>query len=315
MWWRADAQDLGRAEDRLSFLYVERAHLDRDQNAVTIEQRDEVIHVPAAMLAALLIGPGTTTTHAAITLLADSGTSVCWVGEQGVRLYAHGLGPARHSGLLIRQAWLVSHPQRRLNVARAMYARRFPGEDVSRLTMQQLRGREGARVRACYREHSRRTGVRWEGRRYVAGQPFAVGDDVNRALSAANSCLYGVCHAVIVGLGASPGLGFVHNGGALAFVHDVADLYKTATTIPVAFQAVVDGRAGESTVRRTMRDTIRSMDLVHTITRDVRKLLQADTEPTDDVDTPTLWDEREGTVAGGHNYADGEAGDTWSSSS
>jgi len=43
-----------------------------------------------------------------------------------------------------------------------MYALRFPGEDVSGLTMQQLRGREGARVRACYRDHARVYGVNAE---------------------------------------------------------------------------------------------------------------------------------------------------------
>jgi CRISPR-associated protein Cas1 len=311
VWWHADAQDLGRAEDRLSFFYVERAHVDREQNAVTVKRGAETVHVPAAMLSVLLFGPGTTVTHAAITLLADSGTSVCWVGEHGVRLYAHGLGPARHSRLLVRQAWLVSHPRRRLEVARAMYAQRFPGEDVARLTMQQLRGREGARIRACYREQARLTGVKWEGRHYVPGQPFAAGDDVNRALSAANSCLYGVSHAVVVSLGASPGLGFIHTGGALAFVHDVADLYKSVTAIPVAFEAAAHFTTGESLVRRAMRDKIRDMDLVQTIARDVRALLDADSDTTEDNEAPKLWDEGQGQVAGGRNYAMNDD-DAWS---
>ncbi len=36
-------------------------------------------------------------------------------------------------------------------VARKMYQSRFPDEDVSTMTMQQLRGREGTRVRESHR--------------------------------------------------------------------------------------------------------------------------------------------------------------------
>jgi CRISPR-associated protein Cas1 len=115
-----------------------------------------------------------------------------------------------------------------------MYAMRFPGEDISKLTMQQLRGREGARVRRLYREHSDRTGVVWTRRDYDTTD-FAAGTAVNQALSAANTSLYGVVHSVIVALGCAPGLGFVHTGHVLSFVFDVADLYKADITIPIAF--------------------------------------------------------------------------------
>ena len=59
------------------------------------------------------------------------------------------------------------------------------------------------------------------------------GDPINRALSAANACLYGVCHAGILSAGYSAALGFVHTGKMLSFVYDIADLYKTEMTIPV----------------------------------------------------------------------------------
>ncbi|GHJ97888.1 hypothetical protein SNE510_74070 [Streptomyces sp. NE5-10] len=75
----------------------------------------------------------------------------------------------------------------RLQIARRMYAKRFPGEDVSQLTMQQLCGGEGVRVRRLYAEHSQRTGVPWTRREYRPGDVFAAGDDINRLLSAANA--------------------------------------------------------------------------------------------------------------------------------
>lgn len=299
----ATATELGRVSDRLSFLYVEHAVIDRDANAVTIWQADGVASVPAAMLAALLLGPGSKVTHAAVALLAGSGCSVLWTGEQGVRFYAGAVAASTTSGLLQRQAGLVSNQRSRLAVARAMYEMRFPGEDLAKLTMQQLRGREGARVRACYRLWSGKTGVRWLGRNYTVGAWNAT-DPVNRCLSAANSALYGIVHAAILHLGCSPGLGFVHTGHQLSFVYDVADLYKAEVTIPVAFQiAAVGGGDFGGRARRAVRDAIVEARLLGRIVADVKQLLGAtgDGEDLAVAVVPDLWDGG-GTVPGGVGY-------------
>ncbi|MEJ7689327.1 MAG: CRISPR-associated endonuclease Cas1 [Nocardioidaceae bacterium] len=60
-------------------------------------------------------------------------------------------------------------------------------------------------------------------------------DTVNEALNYANTALYGVVQGIIGALGMSPGLGIVHEGNPRAFVLDIADLYKTDVTIPLAF--------------------------------------------------------------------------------
>ncbi|MGJ6968821.1 type I-E CRISPR-associated endonuclease Cas1e [Streptosporangium sp. G11] len=303
IWWKAHPHDLHRIADRVSSVYVERSHIDRDENAVVIINKRDTVRVPAAMVAVMLIGPGTRVTHGAIRLLGDSGTAVCWVGEQGVRMYACGLGPSRGSGLLHRQAWLVTRPKERLGVARAMYGMRFPGEDVSAMTMQQLRGREGARVRKQYQLHSRRTGVAWTGRDYRPGDAFAAGDDLNRLLSAANAALYGICHAVIVGLGASPGLGFVHTGAATSFVMDIADLYKAEYTIPLAFDLAAKSLTEERDARLGLRDRIAEDKLLGRIVGDIKTLLSPDGVEIPDIEVNELWDEKLGSVAGGVNWA------------
>lgn len=303
MWWLADPQDLHRIGDRVSSVYVERCHIDRDDNAVVLVNRERTVRVPAAMVATMLIGPGARITTAAVRLLADSGTALCWVGERGVRLYAAGIGPSRGSQLLLRQAYLVTRTKERLAVARHMYAMRFPGEDVSTLTMQQLRGREGARVKKIYRAHSARTGVPWDGRLYKPGQPFEAGDDVNRLLSAGHSCLYGVCHAAIVGLGASPGLGFVHTGGATSFVLDIADLYKAEHTIPLAFDLTAKGLTSERDVRTAFRDRVADGKLMTRIVQDIKTLLLSEGNEVVDQDAHELWDEALGSVPGGINWA------------
>lgn len=301
MWWRAATHDLHRVSDRVSSLYVERTHVDRDENAIVLINKERTVRVPAAMVAVVLLGPGTRLTHGAMNLLGDSGTAVCWVGEHGVRMYAGGLGPSRGAQLLYLQAYLVSRKAERLAVARKMYAKRFPNEDVASLTMQQLRGREGARVRAIYRHHAKRTGVPWSGREYSPGDPFARGDAVNRLLSAGHACLYGICHAAIVGIGASPGLGFIHNGSALSFVLDIADLYKAEYTIPLAFDLASEGRTEERDMRLAFRDRLVDGRLLHRIIDDVKELLGAD-DPGDEVNL--LWDDKVGSVPGGVNWCD-----------
>jgi CRISPR-associated protein Cas1 len=193
-----------------------------------------------------------------------------------------------------------------------MYDMRFPDEDVSGLTMQQLRGREGARVRQVYRNESDRTGVEWRRRDYRPDD-FESSDAVNQALSAATTCLYGVAHAVIVALGASPQLGFVHTGNARSFVYDVADLYKAEFAIPVAFDVAatqgLEDVPGET--RRRVRDRINDGHLLTRCSADIKRLLLQG-EPDGAAEEPEgwgviqLWDGARGRVAGGQNYADSD---------
>ena len=184
---------------------------------------------------------------------------------------------------------------------------RFPGEDVSHLTMQQLRGREGARIRRAYREWSEMTGVEWNGRNYDP-EDYSSGDAVNKALSTANACLYGLVHGVIVSMGCSPGLGFIHTGHERSFVYDIADLYKTETSIPVAFKvASLQNEDVSGTTRRAMRDSFSDGALTERIAHDVKNLL-LESEVDDDPSTDSLSIWGDGTLLpSGTNYSeDGE---------
>lgn len=299
-----DLSELVRAQDRMSFIYLERCIIHRDGNAITATDDRGQMHIPAASLGVLILGPGCSVSHPAMMLLAESGSTAVWVGERGVRYYAHGRSLARSSRLLIAQARLVSNQSSRLRVAREMYAMRFPDEDVSSLTMQQLRGREGARVRRTYQEHSRRTGVPWE-RRHYDPDDFAGGSPVNQSLSAATTCLYGVAHAVIVSLGCSPGLGFVHTGHVRSFVFDIADLYKAEVAVPVAFDVVAQQPEDiPAETRRAVRDAIYDGAILKRCAGDIRRLLLGDSEEGDDLDEVRLWDGGDRSVAGGRGYGD-----------
>ena len=302
----AAVSELARMQDRLTFVYLERCTIHRDGNAITVTDERGVIHIPGATIGAMMLGPGTRITHQGMMLLADSGATSVWVGEHGVRYYAHGRPLATTSRLLEAQAAKMTNQSARLQVARRMYEMRFPGEDVSVLTMQQLRGREGARVKRSYREAAAASGVDWNRREYRP-EDFASSDAVNQALTAATACLYGVVNAAIVALGCSPGLGFVHTGQARSFVFDIADLYKVEMAVPVAFACAAenldpDDLPGE--VRRRMRDVFRESKLITRCVRDIQMLL-LDTELDEDVmlaDVVKLWDGGSRRVASGKSY-------------
>lgn len=298
--------DLVRAQDRMTFIYLEKCRIHRDANAITATDDRGVIHIPAAALGALLLGPGTTVTQQAMVLMAESGSTVVWVGEEGVRYYAHGRSLAHSSRLLEAQARLVTNQSSRLRVAREMYAMRFPGEDTTALTMHQLRGREGARIRRTYREHAQRTGVAWNRRDYDV-EAFESSDPVNQALSAANTSLYGVVHSVIVALGCSPGLGFVHTGHVRSFVYDIADLYKAELTIPLAFDLASDSPLDiGSAARRALRERFHGGVFLERCVRDIRTLLLPDGAPEtateSDGNVVYLWDGSQRLVASGTSY-------------
>lgn len=302
----ADVIELSRAQDRMTFVYIEHAVISREASAITSTDGRGTVHIPAASLGALLLGPGTSVSHQAMVLLAESASTVVWVGERGVRYYAHGRSLARSSRLLEAQAKVVSNRNMRLDVARRMYSMRFPGEDVDGLTMQQLRGREGARVRKVYRSHAERTGVEWSRRDYRP-EDFDASDAVNQALSAANTALYGVVHSVVVALGCTPGLGIVHTGHERSFVYDIADLYKAEMSIPVAFDVVAQGLADVGAgARRAMRDVMFAKGLLERCVRDISSLLLGEVGVAageiGGADVVMLWDETRTAVAGGTSY-------------
>lgn len=303
---RPELQALPVIRDRMTFLYLERCRLNRQDSAITVTDEEGVVHIPAASISVLLLGPGTNVTHRAMELIGDAGVSVVWVGEHGVRYYASGRPLTHHTRLLLRQAELVSNTRKHLNVVRKMYVMRFEGEDVSRLTLQQLRGREGSRMRKLYREQSKKWGVAWD-RRVYDPEDFAAGDPVNQALSAGNVCLYGLAHAVITALGCSPGLGFVHIGHDSSFVYDIADLYKAEVTIPIAFEIAADPPEDlPAAVRRRVRDVMTERHILERMVRDVRSLLLEEEELQAEADNVIyLWDDRLGNVANGRSYREG----------
>lgn len=286
--------ELPRLRDSLSYHYIEHAIVDRKQNAIEYIQEDGRTLVPVAAIGLLMLGPGTSLSHAAMKVLMENGCSLLWVGEDGIRCYGQGLGETRRAYHLLRQAELVCDPHSRETVVRKMYQMRFDEVLVDGLTLAQIRGKEGVRVREAYAEASRKYGVPWHGRRYDRTN-WGHADPINRTLSAANALMNGICHAAVVAGGYSPALGFIHTGRMLSFVYDIADLYKTELTIPAAFETVAESEEKtESRVRALCRERFREANLLKRILPDIDKILEMpeDVESSFALDPPSeLWKE------------------------
>jgi CRISPR-associated protein Cas1 len=264
---------LPKLRDSLSYLYIEHAIIDKNAQAIEYVNEDGRVMVPVAALSLLLLGPGTSITHAAVRTLAENGCTINWVGEDAMKFYAQGFGETRKGYHLLHQAKMASDPQLHMEVVTRMYRFRFNetiGEDLS---LPQLRGMEGVRVREAYAEASRKYGVEWSGRRYDRNN-WQSGDPINRALSAANSLVNGVCQSAIVSGGYSTAIGFIHTGKQLSFVFDVADLYKIDYCVPLAFEIVSQSTVDiEKRVRQACREKFREVKLLDRILTDIDELL------------------------------------------
>ncbi|CCI86095.1 CRISPR-associated endonuclease Cas1 [Lactobacillus pasteurii DSM 23907 = CRBIP 24.76] len=298
---KTNLQELGRVQDRITFIYLEHAKLNRQDSAIKVIDSHGIVYIPVAIVSVLMLGPGVDVTHRAMELMGDSGVSVVWVGEQGVRQYAHGRALNHSSRYLMAQAKLVSNTRSRLAVARKMYQMRFGDEDISKLSMQELRGKEGARIRRTYQNESKRTGVAWSRREYKVDD-FNASSPINQALTSAHQALYGLCYSVVVALGASPGLGFVHTGHDLSFIYDFADLYKAEISIPIAFDVVK--KYGKSDIsdhtRHAMREKFKETKLLERMVSDLKFLFEID--DSQEVSVQNLWDDKNGLQKFGVQY-------------
>jgi CRISPR-associated protein Cas1 len=274
---RPPLESLAPAKDRWTPLYLQHGRLEVDDSSVKWIGADGLLYrIPVATVSALILGPGTTVTHAAIKACADSNTPICWSGADCMRFYSFGLAPNHTNEMPRIHASLWADKKRRTQIARRMFLMRFPEADVAGKSIQELRGMEGLRVRALYAKFGQELGVTWKGRNYDRSN-WEISDNINRALSAANASLYALVSAVVCSLGYLPSLGFVHDGGTLPFIYDVADLYKHETSIPAAFLAVrKDPGDNGDLVRTILKERIEEQRILRRMPKDLAALFEAE---------------------------------------
>lgn len=272
---RPPLETLTPARERWTPIYLEHGRLEVDDSSVKWIGADRtVFRLPVASLSVIMLGPGTTVTHAAMKACSECNTPLCWVGAEGLHFYARGVGATHDNDRARRQAELAASPPKRDAVARRMFSLRFAGEDVSKVALKELRGMEGRRIKALYADLGNRYGVTWKGRNYNPDN-WELADNINRCISAANAALYALTTAVICGLGYLPELGFIHTATMRAFVLDIADIYKPQTSLTAAFETVgLKPQATEDDVVARLKFHIEDRRLLQRMPKDIEMLLE-----------------------------------------
>jgi CRISPR-associated protein Cas1 len=247
-------------KDRNSMIFIGMGRIDVKDGAFVVvdEVNGERMHIPVGSVTCLMLEPGTRISHAAIKLASEVGTLITWVGQGGVRFYAAGQPGGARSDKLLYQAKLALDGDLRLKVVRKMFELRFGEEAPQRRSVDQLRGIEGARVRKTYQLLAKQYNIDWKGRRYDP-KDWEKGDIVNKCISAATSCLYGITEAAILAAGYAPAIGYLHTGKPLSFVYDIADIIKFDTVVPAAFRiAAKKPQQPDRDVRMACRELFRT---------------------------------------------------------
>lgn len=267
--------NLPQIKDRYPYIYLEHGRLEVDDSSIKwIDAQGGVVRIPAALLQCLLLGPGTSVTHEAVKVLAAAKCAVMWVGEDSLLYYANGITPTADTRNMLRQIKAAADPVLSLDVARRMFARRFPGVDLRARTLPEMMGMEGVRVRNLYRQKAEQYGLRWEGRRFIPGQ-FSASDTVNRILTACNAALYGILNSIVHSAGFSPYIGFIHSGSPLPFIYDMADLYKADLCVDLAFRLTSDlnGQYDRSAVSEAFRHRVIELKILERGVDDINEMI------------------------------------------
>lgn len=242
---------------RSPFLYLERGSLRTQGKSLVFESSDEVVDLPEGKFCCLLLGPGSSVTHEGVKVAAKQGILLQWVGEEGSAIYSAGEPLAGDDARLRAQAFAANDSRARAKVVRWMFNQRFGSKPALSVSEDQIRGMEGSRVRAIYKELSDQHKVPWLGRTTGPGA-----DPINKAISIANGLLTHAATVSVLAAGFSPAIGFLHAGFARAFSCDIADLHKFSVSVPLAFNLVSEERSTYSDIRRGMRDVIAKENLI-----------------------------------------------------
>lgn len=231
---------------RLAWVALERGRLVADGHALCLQREDCEIEIPAAAFAALLLEPGCSVTHEAVKLCAQNSVTLLWMGEEGSRLYSTS-SPRHDPSRIVAQARLHLDMASRIEAARRIHELMFGKPAPPSMSLEKLRGIEGAEVRAWYRTQADALGLKWDGRSGAS--------ELQRAISYATSCLYAAAEVAILVLGYSPAIGVLHSGDPRSFVFDLADTVKFSIVVPAVMRHIAQrGEADFGTVRRLCRD-------------------------------------------------------------
>jgi len=268
-------ESLPQVKDKYPFIYLEHGRLEVDDSSVKwVDASGNVVPLPVATINTLILGPGTTVTHDAVRTAVAANCAICWSGEDTLLFYAAGFLTTSDTLNLKQQVDLSADPKKSIEVARRMFARRFPDADLKDKTLQEMMGMEGNRVRMLYQQKAEQYQVGWSGRNFTPGK-FETSDLTNQILTSLNAALYGILCSATHSLGYSPHIGFIHSSSPLPFIYDMADLYKADLCIDLAFSLTREmaGRYDKHIVVDAFRKRTIELEILEKYADDVAAML------------------------------------------
>lgn len=301
MFEEKDKRLLTRTEDRISFLYIDKARIEQSEYGIEIIQGKNISEVPITTINCIILGPGTSITHKAVCNISQAGCSICFSGMDMSVFYAYGQPLTNKSKNILMQIKHHEDKKLHLDVIHKMYSIRYPDCRFKTKSVAELRGIEGNKVKECYEYNAKKYDIEWNGRIYKPDD-FENQNTVNQYITALNHILYAIVTASIVSLGFSPAIGFIHTGHIQSFVFDIADLYKEEITIPLAFSLAKDGDFNRHKMLKEFRLQITEHDLMSRIVKDIFSLFNSDNDISIETELK-LWDPKE-YVDSGINYSE-----------
>ena len=226
---------LVKVKDKISFVYIEKAKITVKDFSVVLIREDSIVDIPIATVNTLILGIGTSITQNAVIEISKFGCTIIWSGSNLNYFYTFGQPQTFSSKNLLVQCKLHESKVASIEVIRNMYSIRYPNEHLKSKSKDDLLGLEGMKMQQCYKELANKYEVVWVERIYHV-EDFYSQDYINKCITTANQLLYAVITAVVISLGFSTALSFIHNGKMLSFVYDLADLYKESLVLPLTFE-------------------------------------------------------------------------------
>ena len=272
------------------FLERARIHVEGDRVVyhITDDEHRREFNIPHVNLAVLFIGQGTSISQSAMRLLSEEGVHLAVTGSGGTPLHMGGLTHYTATGHFRDLLPIYLDPEKSLVAAKAVMKDRtarmrkiggnglqkyLRARDTTSLNkicarfeenlgpckdIPQLLGFEGSFSKACYAECARLSGLsqthefrREQGAGKDAGDRDPV-QTVNRLIDHGNYLCYGMAGAALWALGIPPQMSVFHGktrAGGLVF--DLADSFKDALVLPIAFSLAKekDAKEAETTFR------------------------------------------------------------------
>jgi CRISPR-associated protein Cas1 len=264
----------------MPYAYLEYGRLCVKNSTLQFINDREDVALPIGRINTLFCGPGTTITHSAIKLSTKFNSTIMWVGEDISKCYTVSACQNRSSENLLKQVFLY---ERKKGVLLKRYCEKRFGKmpNLKNMTEEKIRGYEGSKMKKIYYECALKFGIPYTGR-HNSGE-WSTQNIYDKSISIINSFLYGICSGVINALGYSTALGILHSGNTLSLVFDIADLYKTEFSIPIAFEVAKlckNGHIMESEFEKKLREKaflkFQEDKILTRILADVEELFNAD---------------------------------------